>query len=398
MIVKGYKPHKNQRVLHDSINKDSAKYYGFNIGRQFGKSLLAENQCLYWAINDKGSMVGWVSPIYKQSKKVYNELKKATESSGYFQYNDTDLIIKGFGSTIQFFSAERPDGIRGFTFDYLVCDEFDFMKPNIWEEVLQPTVLVKGKKVVFISTPKGRGMMFKLKQLAHEDDRYRYFHFTSYDNPMIDSREIDSIRLTLPDHIFRQEYLAEFIDGGASIFINVRECIKNIAESKNNYGGLDIGRADDYTCLTIENENGEEVFCERWRHDEWRNIIDKVAEQINKYKAHTFVEVNNQGDVFYEILKLKCGNLIQPYTTSSTTKPIMIEDLIVGFEQKSVTLLGYEWQVDELQSFTYVFNPRTRNVKYSAPDGMHDDYVMSKALCGQARKKLSKKGKYFILK
>jgi hypothetical protein len=219
--IKGYRPHDNQRLIHDSINKDSAKYYTLNIGRQFGKSLLGENQGLYWMINDQGSSVGWVSPIYKQSKKVYKELKLATQNSGLFRYNDTDLIISGFDSSMQFFSAENADGIRGNTFDYLICDEFDFIKSGTWEEVLQPTVLVKGKKVLFISTPKGRKMMFKLKQLAQTDNRYKYFHFTSYDNPMIDAREIDAIRKNVPEHIFRQEYLAEFIDNAAGTIMEV---------------------------------------------------------------------------------------------------------------------------------------------------------------------------------
>jgi hypothetical protein len=204
MTVKGYKPHINQRLIHDAINNGFAKYTACNIGRQFGKSLLAENQSLYWAINDKGCQIGWVSPIYKQCKKVYAEIKKATIKSGYFTYNDSELLIKGFGSSIQFFSAERPDNIRGNTFDYLICDEFDFMKLGTWEEVLQPTVLVKGKKVLFISTPKGRGMMFKMKVNAQTDKRYQYFHFTSYDNPMIDPEEIDAIRNNIPDHVFRQ--------------------------------------------------------------------------------------------------------------------------------------------------------------------------------------------------
>ena len=395
--ILGYKPHTNQRKVHTSINTDSAKYYALCIGRQWGKSLLGENQSLYWMINDPGSSVGWVSPIYKQSKKVYKELKAATVASGLFAYNDTDLIISGKGSTMQFFSAENADGIRGNTFDYLICDEFDFIKLGIWEEVLQPTVLVKGKKVLFISTPKGRKMMFKLKQLAQTDDRYRYFHFSSYDNPMIDSREIDSIRQNVPEHIFRQEYLAEFIDNAAGIFKNVRECI-GIGESGKNYGGVDVGRADDFTVLTIENDKGEEIFSERWRHDDWSKIVDKVAKAIKEHKAHTYVEVNNQGDVFFELLRGKCGNLVQPFVTTTKTKPQMIEDLAVDFEQKDVTILGHEWQIDELESFTYIYDPKRRTVKYSAPEGIHDDYVISKAICGQARKHLSKKGVYIVMK
>lgn len=393
--IKGYKPHDKQRIIHDAINNESSKYYICNIGRQFGKSLLAENQCLYWLINDKGCSIGWVSPIYKQCKKVYDELKRATFNSGLFQYNDTDLIVKGFGSKLQFFSGERSDNIRGNTFDYLICDEFDFMKANTWEEVLQPTVLVKGKKVVFISTPRGKRMMYKLSLLRHDDNRYKYFQFSSYDNPMIDPKEIDAIRQTIPDHIFRQEYLAEFIDGASGLFKNVRESI-GVAENKGKiFGGLDIGRADDYTVLTIGTKDGHVLHVERWRHDEWSRIIDKVSVLINKFKAYTFVEVNNQGDVFFEMLKRKVGNMIEPFTTTTKTKPIMIEDLAVSFEQLELTLPNEEFLIDELEAFTYVFDIRTRHVKYSAPEGIHDDSVISLALYNQARKQLSMKGKYF---
>ena len=393
--IKGYKPHENQRLIHHAINQDPAKYYVLCIGRQWGKTLLCINQNLYWAINDKGSNIGWVSPIYKQSKRVYNELKKATIRSGLFTYNDSELIIRGFDSTITFFSAERPDNIRGNTFDYLVCDEFDFMKANIWEEILQPTVLVKGKKVVFISTPKGKRMMYRLSLLRHQDDRYRYFKFTSYDNPMIDSREIDSIRTTVPDHIFRQEYLAEFIDGASGLFRNIRESIGRAEHKGRIYGGLDIGRADDYTVLTIGTKEGGILTVQRWRHDEWSNIIDKVAKVIKEYNAATYVEVNNQGDVFYEMLRKKVGNLIEPFTTTSKSKPIMIEDLAVSFEQMELLIPDDEYLIDELEAFTYVFDPKTRHVKYSAPEGIHDDCVMSMALFNQARKHLALKGRYF---
>lgn len=393
--IKGYKPHEKQKLIHNAINNEYAKYYVCNIGRQFGKSLLGENQSLYWLINDKGCSVGWVSPIYKQCKKVYDELKRATISSGLFQYNDTDLVIKGFGSKLQFFSAERPDNIRGNTFDYLICDEFDFMKSNTWEEVLQPTVLVKGKKVVFISTPRGKRMMYKLSLLRHSDERYRYFQFSSYDNPMIDPKEIDSIKATIPEHIFRQEYLAEFIDGSSGLFKNVRESVGVASNQGKLFGGLDIGRADDYTVLTIGTKSGGVLHVERWRQDEWTNIINKVATEILKYRATVYVEVNNQGDVFYELLKQKVGNLIEPFTTTSKTKPIMIEDLAVSFEQKELVIPNIEYLVDELEAFTYVYDSKTRSVKYSAPEGIHDDSVISLALYDQARKNLSQKGKYF---
>ena len=117
--IKGYKPHLEQKKIHHSINSEDYKYYILNIGRQFGKTMLGINQMLYWAINHKGSSIAWVTPIYKQSKKVFDEMEAVTKNSGLFEFNRSDLTITGFGSIIRFFSGERPDNIRGFTFDYL---------------------------------------------------------------------------------------------------------------------------------------------------------------------------------------------------------------------------------------------------------------------------------------
>ena len=393
--IKGYKPHEKQRLIHDSINKEPFKYYTLNIGRQFGKSMLGINQMLYWAINHKGCNIAWVTPVYKQSKKVFTDFEKYTQNSGLFSYNKSELLIQGLGSTIQFFSGERPDNIRGNTFDFLIVDEMAFTRRELWDEVLSATVLVKGKKVLFISTPKGKNHFHSLFMQQNYDERYKSFTFTSYDNPMIDTREIDERKRSLPDYIFRQEYLAEFIDGGTGLFRNVRECI-GVGTSGKNYGGLDIGRADDYTVLTIINERKQMVFCERWRQTEWSKIIDKVAEKINLFKCMTAVEVNNQGDVFYEMLEKKCKNLIYPHVTSSASKPIMIEDLAVAFEEKSISVLNIDWLIDELENFTYIYNPTTRKVQYSAPQGMHDDSVISLSLAVQSLKEKKTKGQYFI--
>jgi hypothetical protein len=49
---------------------------------------------------------------------------------------------------------------------------------------------------------------------------------------------------------------------------------------------------------------------------------------------------------------------------------------------------------NELSVFTYEYSPKTRNVKYSAPNGHHDDCVMSLAIAYEAKRKHSKYGNY----
>ena len=386
--IKGYTPHEKQKLIHYSINQEHYKYYILNIGRQFGKTMLGINQMLYWAINHKGCNIAWVTPIYKQSKKVFDEMEKVTKSSGLFEYNRSDLTISGFNSQIQFFSGERPDNIRGNTFDYLIVDEMAFTRPELWSEVLSATVLVKGKKVIFISTPKGKNHFYQLSLQPNYDNRYKYFHYSSYDNPMIDVEDLEERKRSLPKHIFEQEYLAKFIDNASGLFKNVDSCVIKTAErTQKLFGGLDIGRADDYTVLTILNKNYQMVYVQRWRQQEWSKIIDEVATKIREYNAEIFVEVNNQGDVFFEMLQNKVYNNVQPYVTTTATKPIMIEDLAVHFENKDIGILNENWLVDELNAFTYIYNEKTRRVQYGAPQGIHDDGVMSLALAVQSIKK-----------
>ncbi len=144
----------------------------------------------------------------------------------------------------------------------------------------------------------------------------------------------------------------------------------------------------------IVNQDGQMVTAHRWRHDEWTRIIDKVAELIKQYNAVTLVEVNNQGDVFFEMLQARCKNLIHPFVTSSKTKPIIIEDLAVAFEQQAISIINEQWLIDELDNFSYIYNPNTRNVTYSAPAGLHDDGVISTALAWNCRKEYSNRGRY----
>lgn len=399
MNLTGYKPHENQAKIHKSIIEDDFKYYVLNIGRQWGKTLLGINQSLFYLINDKGCNIGWVSPIYKQSKKVFEDLKKAALETDLFYFNSSELEIKFGNSKITFYSGERPDNIRGNTFDYLFIDETAFQKPELWDEVLQPTVLVKGKKVIFISTPNGKNHFYKMSKMPSYHSEWVYFEMPSSANPFIKQKDLESIRMQVPEHIFKQEYLAEFIDDVSSVFGSFKNCINNPRTTgSKRFGGLDIGRADDYTVLDILDENGNQIFTERWRQMEWATIVDKVAARILEYKAFTLVEVNNQGDVFFEMLRAKCPNLIMPFVTTSNSKPKIIEALAIDFENKKLNLQGIDYQVAELEAFTYVYNNTTRRVKYGAPSGMHDDSVISLAIANECKNKYGKVGSYRVRK
>jgi hypothetical protein len=388
-LVTLYNPHQNQQKIHDSINFEPYKYYVLNIGRQWGKTMLAMNQVYYWAINNPGSKIGWVSPVYKQSEKVFDEMAKAFQPT-FIKANAQKLTIEVNGSTIQFFSAERYHNIRGFTFDYLVCDEFAFMAEQAWTEVLRATVLIKGKKVLLISTPKGKNHFYTLFNLDGVNDQYKSFKMSSYDG-LAEKDEIDGARYTLPEHIFRQEYLAEFVDNGSGVFSNIP--ILDTNSGSKFYAGIDLGRADDYTVLSIVNEKGSLVYCERWRHNTWQNIINSMLPILSRFKPRVLIEVNSIGDVIFEQLG-KVYASVYPFVTTSKSKQDIVEGLQVAIQNKEFTLLDIEWLRKEFDLFTYEYSPKTRSIKYSAPTGFHDDGVMSCCLAYQCLKEWKTKGEF----
>lgn len=405
-----YKPHPKQLEIHQALDREDIMYCIVPTGRQFGKTLLGENQAVRWAIDNIGWNIGWVSPTYKQAKKVFREIKTSLGNCPAYQKNphETDLIFYfANGSEIRFYSAEAYNAIRGESFDAIVCDEFRFFPLHAWSEGIKPTLTVKGKKVLIISTTKGKGQFYSLyQQGVTNEPRYISFTASSYDNPYANREEIDDAKRNLPDHIFRQEYLGEFLEDGSEVFVNIEGCIKSFSTDQNDDGakptlvtfaGVDLGRADDWTVLTITNDKNEEIYCERWRHMEWSKIIANVVDGLNKYKPYTLVEANGAQDAIYEQIRDMVNfskAKVKPFVTGSKNKQMIVEDLIVCFEKGEITILGHEFEIGELESFSFEYNVRTRTIKYSAPIGLHDDYVMARAICNHAFKTMKSKGSY----
>ena len=405
--VQGFTPHPKQKELIDICLEDGVKYIVGCTGRQFGKTFLAINILLKWALEDNNSTLMFVSPVYSQAKKVFAELSEIIADTGLTKsVNKSELTIQFInGSTLYFRSGEREDTLRGYTLDYLIIDEAGYIKENVWKTVLRPTTLVKGKKVLFISTPKGRNWFYEvaMRGMGDEYPQYRTFQASSFDTPYISYEELEEAKLSLPEPVYRQEIMAEFIDDGGEVFGNIKEsCVMGHyppqVAGERYYAGLDFGRQNDYTVLTILNSNGEVVEHYRERQKSWELIVSEIVVKLRKWKPVCYAEVNSIGDVLFENIKKQYPG-IQPFVTNNESKQNMIEDLIMGMNESKLRLPTEELNKDlyrELTSFTYEYSPKTRRVKYGAPSGFHDDCIISLALSYHSFKRKATYAKYVI--
>jgi PBSX family phage terminase large subunit len=294
------------------------------------------------------------------------------------------------GSILYFKGADNFDSLRGISPNYLFIDEFAFMKQDAWRQVLKPALSVSGKRCYIASTPRTKQSDFysMFVQGQENNSRYKSFHMTYKENPLANLEEVEDARKNLPEVIFKAEFLAEFINQGGEVFRNVDNvCIldKQEIDLKEKYfAGIDLGRQNDFTVLIIMNSKKEVVFLYRDNQKDWNDIISDLVSILKGWNVRkVYVESNNVGDVVIDMLRKECGSMIDSYWTGKD-KPDLIESLIVEFENMNIKLPKkeiYPELYNELISYTYEYNVKTRTIKYGAPQGIHDDCVMSLAIC-----------------
>jgi len=124
------------------------------------------------------------------------------------------------GATISLKGADRPETMRGVSLKHVVLDEYADFKPEVWEQILRPALADQKGTAIFIGTPMGRNHFYDLYKYAElsEDDDWKAWHFTSYDNPTIDDSEIEAAKKSMSSFSFRQEFMASFEAAGSEMF------------------------------------------------------------------------------------------------------------------------------------------------------------------------------------
>lgn len=373
-----------QKQLLDYINNPSIKFVSFLKARQVGGSFFNKILVAYWCLSENNQKVGFITPTLKLAKLFFKELVKSL-SPFIVNENRTDLIIEfNTGSYVQFFSAESKDSIRGFQFTYVIMDEVGFMSTEDINLIIRPTWLITGKKVMLCSTPNGNsGFFYDNCQLAlNNEPGYAIVKTNIYNNPFITEDDINSLKKLIPERVWKQEYLGQFVDGSGTVFTNYLNCVSNniILRGSTNFAAIDWGKQSDYTVLTIINDLKEVIDIYRVNGLEYINQVKIISERLRQFNVKKVVsEENNIGTVVNELLKRDFKGVVQTINLDNALKKEIIENLIVGFEQQDITIPNNETLLRELQAFSCKYNTQTQTIKYSAPNGLHDDMVISLA-------------------
>ena len=389
----GYEPHAGQREVHES----RASRRVLACGVRWGKTRCAAMEGLAAAMEPKDRSMGWVvAPTYDLADKVFREIVViAAEHLRHrivvLKESERRLVLRNMGgglSEIRAKTADNPVSLLGEGLDWVIVDEASRLKPSIWENYLTQRLLDKNGWALLISTPRGKGYFYDLFRRGQgKDPAYESWNHPSRTNPHLDAALIEKERERLPERVYRQEYLGEFIEGSGAVFRNVRECATGEwqepkSEELYYYAGLDLAKVDDYTVLVIMNQQREVVYVDRFHRLDWSLQEKRVQAAAGRYNnALIQVDSTGAGEPIYEAL-CRAGCYAEPYPFTSKSKAALIDNLSLLLEKKEITLPRPElWPegIEELESFQFSVTD-AGNTSTGAPHGRHDDCVTALAL------------------
>lgn len=374
-----------QRAIFDcvDVNGAPARYGVVEASTKAGKTV----GCMAWLVEQAYMNAGlnrnfwWVAPVYPQAKIAFRRIK-AGLPQGSFVANEADLKITllGVGSCIWFKTGEKPDNLYGEDVYAAVVDEASRCREDAWIALRSTLTATKGP-VRIIGNVKGRtNWHYRVARRAEAGEPgYSYAKLTAYDavaGGVLDAAEIEDAKRALPEQVFRELYLAEPSDDQGNPFglQHIAACaVDGLSEAKPVAIGIDLAKSFDWTVVVGLDKTGRVCGFERWQAP-WEDTERRILALAGNTPA--LVDSTGVGDPIVERLQSKRGNFTG-YKFSSQTKQRLMEGLSLAIQQRRVQFPNGPLR-SELEAFEYEYT-RT-GVRYSAPEGVHDDCVVALAL------------------
>ena len=378
---------------------DDTRFKIVAAGRRTGKSRLAAWMLIVNALQADKGHVFYVAPTQGQARDIMwqtlLELAHPVVTSSHINNLQIKLVN---GATISLKGADRPETMRGVSLKFLVMDEYADMKPEVFEQILRPALADQKGNALFIGTPMGRNHFYDLYKYAEleDDDSYAAWHFTSYDNELLDPEEIDLAKKSMSSYAFRQEFMASFEARGSEMFKEEWVVFGETPEVGDYYISIDLAGFEDVSkkktknskldesaiAIVKVNENGwhlENIIHGRW---DLAETARKIFEAVRDYRP---ISVGIERGISKQAVMSPLMDMMKQYgrffvveelTHGNKKKTDRIMWALQGrFENGQITLGKGEW------------NSKFLDQLFQFPDALtHDDLVDAFAYTDQLAK------------
>lgn len=215
-----FQPPKINLKLHAGqaeVSRSTARFRVLVAGRRFGKTHLSKVEIIK-ACRGRGKRTIWyVAPTFSMAREImWDELIDALPTSWVIKTHETRLEIRLInGTVIQLKGADRPDTLRGRALYFMILDEFQDFRPEVWDKVLYPTLTTTRGRALIIGTPKSYNHFYELYRKGQnpknrKSGQWWSWQFPTIMSPFFPPSEIEHARQNLDPKTFRQEFEASF--------------------------------------------------------------------------------------------------------------------------------------------------------------------------------------------
>tara|TARA_R110000744_G_scaffold360873_1_gene468472 strand:+ start:1093 stop:2346 length:1254 start_codon:yes stop_codon:yes gene_type:complete len=376
---------------------DYSRFKVIAAGRRTGKSRLAAWLLIINGLSETKGQVFYVAPTQGQARDIMWSLLLELGHTVIASSHVNNLQIKLInGTTIALKGSDRPETMRGVSLKFLVMDEYADMKPEVWEQILRPALADQKGSALFIGTPMGRNHFYELYNYSKlsEDVDFKGWHFTSYDNPLLDPKEIKSAEKSMSRYSFRQEFLASFEAQGSELFKEEDVTFLDEEPDEGDFyvacdlaGFIDVNKVKtktrhlDETAIAIVKVSQEGWWVANIAHGRWgvEETARKIFEVVREYRP-----------ISVGIEKGALKNAVLPYISDLMKKSqvfFRIEELTHGNKKKTdriVWALQGRFEHGNLKLNKGSWNTQFLDQLFQFPNPLvHDDLIDALAYIDQ---------------
>ena len=359
------------------------------MGRRWGKTIMAG--CLAVGEAYYGAQVAWVVPTYRNARPLWRFVEQHVAQAATI--HRSEMAVKFGGGRLGIYTADHDIALRGEAFDLVIVDEAARIREETWTDVIMPTLADCDGRAILVSTPRGHNWFWReYLRGSIDNDRQQSWRAPSANNP---SKAIQGAatraKELVSERTYRQEWLAEFVEDGGGVFRGVRKCVKEHAVTPvaglTYVIGVDWGRTNDATVFTIiATETMQVVHIAKLLDVDYARQVAQLTHLATIWNPYAIIaETNSMGGPLVESLQ-RAGLPVEGFATTAQTKLPLIDALALAIERQDIGLTNNIELLAELEAYESERLP-SGVVRFSAPQGMHDDHVISLALAYRAARR-----------
>ena len=368
-------------------------------GRQCGKTTTVAVKAIHYTYTNPNTTVLVASPSLRQSAIMLNRIQELTQNNfilqqGVAKQTRTEIHLHNNSVIVALPCSENL--LRGYTADVIICDEAAFMPEETITQVMFPMLSTTNGTAIFLSTPWGKNHFF---HRAYTNPNYSVHTAKSTECPLITQEFLQEQKRTLPDEIYRSEYLAEFTESAHCFFPydlirnSIDPTIEQItdlttAPHAEYYAGLDLGKLNDHTVTAIikrDQTTLKLVYIHEYPLDTPYSYI--IGETVNANRRMQFqrllIDQTDVGEPIQEELRNQDITTAEGITFTTQTKEKLLTNLKLTMEQNRLKLPYNRQLIEQINQQQYEYN-KTGHLTFSHPQGTHDDQLWALSLATYA--------------